>query len=79
VARAPCRRFRNDHELTMDNSGKWFDDILVGDTFGRSVTIGLVPKPSHGGEIVELTAIATNQDGVIAVEADGKVLAANRT
>ena len=23
----------------MDNSGKWFDEIRVGDTFGRSVTI----------------------------------------
>jgi len=145
----------------MDNSGKWFDEIIVGDTFSRSVTIteahlvascgilgdynplhvdeefarnsrfggrilhgmmtsaimggpigmyfygtaiaylehnarfkapvrpgdtlkiawtviGLVPKPSHGGGIVELAAIATNQDGVVAVEADGKVLAANR-
>ena len=145
----------------MDNSGKWFDEIRVGDTFSRSVTIteahlvlscgilgdynplhvdeefarksrfggrilhgmmtsaimggpigmyfygtaiaylehnarfkapvrpgdtlhigwkvtALVPKPKHGGGIVELVAAATNQAGVIAVEADGKVLAANR-
>src|SRR5450432_229527 len=146
----------------MDNSGKWFDEIRVGDTFSRSVTItethlvmscgilgdfnplhvdeefakrsrfggrilhgmmtsaimggpigmyfygtaiaylehnarfrapvrpgdtltivwtgaGLVPKPKHGGGIVELTATATNQSGEVAVEADGKVLAANRS
>jgi 3-hydroxybutyryl-CoA dehydratase len=145
----------------MDNSGKWFDEIKVGDTFSRSVTIteahlvtscgilgdynplhvdeefakksrfggrilhgmmtsaimggpigmyfygtaiaylehnarfrapvrpgdtlkidwrvtGLVPKPKHHGGIVELVATATNQAGEIAVEADGKVLAANR-
>jgi len=145
----------------MDNSGKWFDEIRVGDTFSRSVTISeahlvmscgilgdfnplhvdeefakqsrfggrilhgmmtsaimggpigmyfygtaiaylehnarfkapvrpgdtlqivwtvtaVVPKPKHGGGIVELMATATNQAGVIAVEADGKVLAATR-
>ena len=145
----------------MDNGGKWFDDIRVGDTFSRSVTIteahlvtscgilgdfnplhvdeefakksrfggrilhgmmtsaimggpigmyfygtaiaylehnarfkapvrpgdtlriewtvtALVPKPKHGGGIVELVATATNQNGVAAVEADGKVLAASR-
>ena len=145
----------------MDNSGKWFDEIRVGDTFSRSVTIseahlvmscgilgdfnplhvdeefakrsrfggrilhgmmtsaimggpigmyfygtaiaylehnarfkapvrpgdtlqiawqvtGLVAKPKHGGGIVELVATATNQAGVVAVEADGKVLAATR-
>ena len=145
----------------MDNSGKWFDEIRVGDTFSRSVTItethlvmscgilgdfnplhvdeefakksrfggrilhgmmtsaimggpigmyfygtaiaylehnarfrapvrpgdtlrilwtvtGLVPKPRHGGGIVELTVVATNQTGVVAVEGDGKVLAAIR-
>jgi 3-hydroxybutyryl-CoA dehydratase len=146
----------------MDNNGKWFDEIVLGDTFGRSVTItethlvqscgiladtnplhadeefakksryggrilhgmmtsaimggpigmyfygtaiaylehnarfkapvrpgdtlkiewkvsALHPKPKHGGGIVELVATATNQAGVIAVEADGKVLAANRS
>jgi 3-hydroxybutyryl-CoA dehydratase len=145
----------------MDNMGKWFDQIAIGDTFGRSVTIteahlvascgiladtnplhadeefarksryggrilhgmmtsaimggpigmffygtaiaylehnarfrapvrpgdtlrilwtvtGLVPKPRHGGGIVELVASATNQAGVLAVEGDGKVLAASQ-
>jgi len=145
----------------MDNSGKWFDEIRVGDTFSRSVTISeahlvmscgilgdfnplhvdeefakqsrfggrilhgmmtsaimggpigmyfygtaiaylehnarfkapvrpgdtlqivwtvtaVVPKPKHGGGPVVLTATATNQTGVVAVEADGKVLAATR-
>ena len=38
----------------------------------------LVDKPHHGGGIVEMSGTATNQDGVVAARATGKILVASR-
>ncbi len=35
-------------------------------------------KPKHDGGIAVLKGVATNQHGVIVVEADGKILVANK-
>ena len=38
----------------------------------------LIDKPHHNGGIVEMSGTATNQDGVVAAEASGKILVAAR-
>jgi 3-hydroxybutyryl-CoA dehydratase len=63
----------------LEHNARFRAPVRPGDTLAIAWTVtGLVPKPKHGGGIVELVAVATNQQGVVAVEADGKVLAAFR-
>ncbi|MEO8345565.1 MAG: MaoC family dehydratase [Betaproteobacteria bacterium] len=63
----------------LEHNARFRAPVRPGDTLKIAWTVtGLVSKPKQGGGIVELVATATNQEGAIAVEADGKVLAANR-
>lgn len=53
--------------------------VRPGDTLTSEWTVmQKLDKPKHGGGIVVLRGIARRQDGEIAVEADGKLLVANR-
>lgn len=53
--------------------------VHPGDTLTSEWTVmQKLDKPKHGGGIVVLRGIARRQDGEIAVEADGKLLVANR-
>ena len=63
----------------LEHNARFKAPVRPGDTLRIEWTVtALLPKPKHGGGIVELVATATNQNGVAAVEADGKVLAASR-
>jgi acyl dehydratase len=53
--------------------------VKPGDTLKTSWRIvDKLDKPKHGGGIVVLAGACSNQDGVLAVEAEGKILVANR-
>lgn len=53
--------------------------VKPGDTITSNWTVvGKIDKPKHKGGIFELAAVATNQRGEVAVEAEGKILVARR-
>jgi acyl dehydratase len=53
--------------------------VRAGDTLTTRWTItAKIDKPKHKGGMVELKAVAKNQRGEIAVEADGKMLVSSR-
>ena len=64
--------------------GKWYDEVAVGESFSDSLTVTethivlAADKPKHKGGMVEMKAVAKNQCGEIAVEANGKMLVASR-
>ena len=53
--------------------------VRAGDTLTAKWTVsGKADKPKHKGGVIEMTAVASNQRGEIAVEANGKILVASR-
>ena len=59
----------------LEHNTRFLAPVRPGDTLAIAWTITrLVAKPAHGGGIAELTGTATNQQGVIAAEAVGKIL-----
>jgi 3-hydroxybutyryl-CoA dehydratase len=59
----------------LEHNARFLAPVRPGDTLAIAWTIGkLVPKPAHGGGIAELTGTATNQHGVVAAQATGKIL-----
>ena len=49
--------------------------VKPGDTLTTTWTIvELQPKPKHGGGIVVLTGVCTNQENTVVVEAEGKIM-----
>jgi acyl dehydratase len=63
----------------LEHNARFVAPVRPGDTLRILWTIdGLVPKPKHGAGIVEMTGSATNQDGVVTTQADGKIMVALR-
>jgi len=59
----------------LEHNARFLAPVRPGDTLTIAWTIdGLVPKSRHGGGIVELTGSATNQQGVVAAQATGKIM-----
>jgi len=53
--------------------------VRAGDTITTNWTVTRkADKPKHKGGIIEMAAVASNQRGEVAVEADGKILVASR-
>ena len=53
--------------------------VRPGDTLATEWTVlEKLDKPKHRGGICVLRGVATNQDGALAVEADGKILVSSR-
>ena len=63
----------------LEHNAKFKAPVRPGDTLDIAWTVtAVVPKPRRGGGVVELSGVATNQDGVVAAVADAKMLAAVR-
>jgi len=59
----------------LEHNARFLAPVRPGDTLTIAWRVtGLVPKPRHGGGVVELAGTATNQDGVAAAEATGKIM-----
>ncbi|MFO1399127.1 MAG: MaoC family dehydratase [Burkholderiales bacterium] len=59
----------------LEHNARFLAPVRIGDTLTIAWSIArLVPKPAHGGGIVEMTGTARNQEGVIAAEATGKIM-----
>ena len=53
--------------------------VKPGDTLATRWTVtALLDKPKHKGGIVVMTCVSANQAGVVAVEADGKIMVARK-
>ena len=53
--------------------------VRIGDTLTTRWTVTeRLDKPKHKGGIVVMSGVATNQDGELTVEADGKILVATK-
>lgn len=53
--------------------------VKPGDTLATQWTVTeMLDKPRHKGGIVVMTCVCTNQEGVVTVEADGKILVASK-
>jgi acyl dehydratase len=53
--------------------------VRAGDTLATRWTVtAKADKPTHKGGVIEMTAVASNQRGEVAVEATGKILVASR-
>ena len=63
----------------LEHRARFLAPVRAGDTLTTTWTItDLAAKPGHGGGIVTLSGVATNQDGIRAAEADAKMLVALR-
>jgi len=63
----------------MEHACRFKAPVKPGDTLTSSWTVKQkIDKPRHKGGIVVMTCVASNQEGAVAVEADGKILVANR-
>jgi len=63
----------------LEHNARFLAPVKPGDTLTIAWTIDrLVDKPHHGGGIVEMSGTATNQDGVVAAKATGKILVLSR-
>lgn len=59
----------------LEHNARFLAPVRPGDTLTIAWTIEeLVPKPKHGGGIAVLAGSATNQDGVVAAEATGRIM-----
>lgn len=59
----------------LEHNTRFLAPVRPGDTLTIAWTVvRLDDKPRHGGGIVELAGTATNQEGVVAAEAVGKIL-----
>jgi 3-hydroxybutyryl-CoA dehydratase len=63
----------------LEHNARFLAPVKPGDTLTIAWAIDrLVDKPHHGGGIAEMSGIATNQDGVVAARATGKIMVLNR-
>ena len=63
----------------LEHTCRFKAPVRAGDTLTTTWTIlEKQNKPRHKGGIVVMTCVAKNQDGVVAVEADGKILVARK-
>lgn len=59
----------------LEHNARFLAPVRPGDTLTIAWTVdALVPKPKHGAGVVELSGSATNQDGVVAALATGKIM-----
>lgn len=59
----------------LEHACTFLKPVRAGDTLTTAWTVtGLVPKPKHGGGIVAMRAVCTNQDGDAVAEANGTML-----
>ena len=59
----------------LEHNTRFKAPVRAGDTLTTTWTVtALEAKPRHKGGVVTLGAVATNQDGTLVAEADGKVL-----
>lgn len=59
----------------LEHNARFLAPVRPGDTLTIAWTVdALVPKPRRGAGVVELTGSATNQDGVVAALATGKIM-----
>lgn len=59
----------------LEHNARFLAPVRPGDTLTIAWTVdALVAKPKHGAGVVELSGSATNQDGVIAALATGKIM-----
>lgn len=63
----------------LEHRARFLAPVRAGDTLTTTWTITeLARKPDHGGGIVTLSGVATNQSGVRVAEADAKMLVSQR-
>ncbi len=63
----------------LEHSCRFKTPVRAGDTITTSWTVtGKADKPKHKGGIIEMSAVANNQRGEVAVEAEGKILVARK-
>ena len=63
----------------LEHACRFRAPVRAGDTLTTRWTVrAKSDKPKHKGGIVQMSAVATNQRGEVAVEADGKMLVASR-
>ncbi|MEO8718727.1 MAG: MaoC family dehydratase [Burkholderiales bacterium] len=63
----------------LEHSCRFRAPVRPGDTLTSDWTIAeKLDKPKHKGGIVVMTCVCKNQNGEVAVEAEGKLLVANR-
>jgi acyl dehydratase len=59
----------------LEHNARFLAPVRPGDTLTIAWSITrLVGKPAHGGGIVDMTGTATNQAGVVAAEATGRIM-----
>ena len=59
----------------LEHNARFLAPVRPGDTLALDWTItGLVSKPAHGAGVVELEGTATNQAGIVAARASGKIM-----
>ena len=59
----------------LEHNARFLAPVRPGDTLTIAWTVDtLVAKPKHGAGVVELSGSATNQDGVVAALATGKIM-----
>ena len=63
----------------LEHNARFLAPVKPGDTLTITWVVDrLVDKPHHRGGIVEMSGTATNQDGVVAAQATGKILVGKR-
>ena len=63
----------------LEHNTRFKAPVRAGDTLTTTWTVTtLEPKRNHKGGVVVLSAVATNQEGTVVAEADGKVLVHSR-
>ena len=63
----------------LEHNARFLAPVKPGDTLTITWVVDrLVDKPHHEGGIVEMSGTATNQDGVVAARATGKIMVASR-
>ena len=63
----------------LEHACRFKAPVRPGDTLATEWTVlEKLDKPKHRGGICVLRGVATNQDGALAVEADGKILVSSR-
>jgi 3-hydroxybutyryl-CoA dehydratase len=63
----------------LEHNAQFLAPVKPGDTLTIAWKIDrLVDKPHHHGGIAEMSGTATNQDGVVAARATGKILVASK-
>jgi len=63
----------------LEHNARFLAPVKPGDTLTIAWVIErLVDKPHHGGGIAEMSGTATNQEGVVAARATGKIMVASR-